>query len=151
MNELTRCNMYMFRKVKCRAYMKKINDGRFIGFLSGDETESGLPAYFYADTNKKNESGNDIWTKDVEEFCGDLEFLKTYYQHTEKEFIGIVVGMKMIVISAWLYVDTRFDYNGCDIGQYIGKQINEKRKCALVYYGCNRSRWVPMNDLEILD
>ena len=147
---LARCNKWMFQKVKCRAYMKKVNDGRFIQKLEGSETESGLPAYLYVDTNRKNESGTDVLSKEVDEFCGELEFLKTYYRHTEKEFVGIVVGMKMLAVSAWLYVDTAFDHEGIDIGEYVGRQVKEKIKCALVYYGCNKSRYVPMDDLEIM-
>lgn len=46
---LARCNKWMFKKVKCRAYMKKVNDGRFIQKLEGSETESGLPVYLYVD------------------------------------------------------------------------------------------------------
>lgn len=151
MVDLPKCNRWMFRKVRCMAYMKKINDGRFIKVLSGEETESSLPAYFYTDTKQKNESGSDVWEKEVEEFCGCLEFLKTYYQRTEKIFNGIVVGFKMITVSAWLYVDTAFDRNGYDIGEYIGRKACEKKKCALIYYGCNRSRLVPMDALEIIE
>lgn len=151
MTKLARCNKWMFHKVRCRAYMKKINDGRFIEKIDGDDTESGLPCWFYSDTNRDGASEGDIWRQEIEEFCGDYEFLKTYYQYTEKEFIGIVVGMKMITISAWLYVDTAFDRSGVDLGQYVGRQANEKKKCALVYYGCNKSRLVPMDDVEIID
>lgn len=148
---IARYNEWMFQKVKCRAYMKKVNDGRFIQKIDSMEKESGLPAYLYVDTNRRNELGTDSWSKAVDEYCGELEFLKTYYQHTEKEFTGIVVGMKMITVSAYLYVDTEFNHEGIDVGQYVGKQENEKRKCALVYYGCNKSRYVPMDDLEIME
>lgn len=149
MKGLSKCNEWMFQKVKCQAYMKKINDGRCIIRLNPKETKDGSMCYLYSDTNRKNASGTDIWTKEVEDYDGSLDFLKTYYEYREKEFVGIVVGMKMIVLSAYLYVDT-----ACDPYQeytYVGKQIHEQRKCALVYYGCNKSRLVPMDCLEIME
>lgn len=134
----------MFRTVRCRGYYKKIHDSHCIVKLDGSETESGMAGYFYADITK------DEW-KEIEDFCGILEFLKTYYQYTEKEFVGVVVGMKMLTITGWLYVDTAFDYEGRDIGPYVGKQPEKVVKCALVYYGCNKSRYVPLDDLTILE
>lgn len=148
--KLPKNNQWMFRVVRCKAYMKKIHDGRFIGKLSANETGNNRPAYFYVDTKRKDELGNDVWQKEVEEYCGNLEFVKTYYQHTSAQFMGVVVGFKMVTVSAYLYVDTAFDHNGYDIGEYIGKQIKDEIKCASVYYGCNRSRLVPLNDLEII-
>ena len=47
--KLRRCNKYMFRTVKCSKYMRKVNDGKCITLLTGDKTESGMPAYFYTD------------------------------------------------------------------------------------------------------
>lgn len=151
MDKLHKCNRWMFSKVKCRAYMKKINDGKFVKRLGTGETENGLPAYFYVDLKRKNESGTGEWEKEVEEICGDLDFLKTYYERTERNFVGVVVGMKMVSVSAYLYVDTVFDIEGCDIGEYIGREVKERKKCALVYFGCNKSRLVPLEDLEIID
>ena len=33
--------------------MRKINDGKCITLLTGDETENGKPAYFYTDYSEK--------------------------------------------------------------------------------------------------
>lgn len=149
MKGLSKCNKWMFQMVNCQAYMKKINDGRCIIRLDPKETENGLECYLYSDTNRNNASGTDTWTKEVEDCDGSLDFLKTYYEYREKEFVGIVVGMKMVVVSAYLYVDF-----ACDQYRewtYVGKHINEQRKCALVYYGCNKSRLVPMDCLKIME
>lgn len=146
---MQKCNKWMFGTVKCRAYMKKIRDGRSIIRLDPKETQDGLERYLYCDTKRKNESDTDIWTKEVEDFDGNLDFLKTYYQYTEKEFVGIVVGMKMVVVSAYLYVDTASGPYREET--YVGRQVHEQRKCALVYYGCNKSRLVPMDCLEIME
>lgn len=51
--KLRRCNKYMFQTVKCSKYMRKINDGKCITLLTGDETENGKPAYFYTDYSEK--------------------------------------------------------------------------------------------------
>lgn len=148
MKGLYKCNKWMFQTVKCQAYMKRIRDGRSIVELKPEETQSGLGCYLYSDTKRSNKDGKDIWTKEVEDYDGSLEFLKTYYQYTEKKFVGIVVGMKMIVVSAYLYVDTAsYPYRE---KTYVGRQTNEQKKCALVYYGCNKSRLVPMDCLEIM-
>ncbi len=151
MKGLTRCNMWMFRTVKCLAYMKKIRDGRSIIKLKPEETQSGLERYLYSDAKRENADGTDIWTKEIEDYDGNLEFLKTYYQYTEKEFVGIVVGMKMVVESAYLYANTVFYPYTYREEIYVGKQIKEQKECALVYYGCNKSRLVPMDCLEIME
>lgn len=51
---------------------------------------------------------------------------------------------------AYLVVETEYHYNG---GEYtvVRKEPEDVRKCALVYYGCNKSRLVPICDLEILE
>ena len=51
--KLRRCNKYMFRTVKCSKYMRKVNDGKCITLLTGDKTESGMPAYFSQIIRKK--------------------------------------------------------------------------------------------------
>lgn len=53
--KLRRCNKYMFRTVKCSKYMRKVNDGKCITLLTGDKTESGMPAYFYTDYSEEKE------------------------------------------------------------------------------------------------
>ena len=57
MKGLYKCNKWMFQTVKCRAYMKRIRDGRSIIELKPEETQSGLVCYLYSDTKRKNERG----------------------------------------------------------------------------------------------
>ena len=40
-------NPYVFQVVECKAYMKKIKDGRFIEKFEADRTESGRVEYYY--------------------------------------------------------------------------------------------------------
>ena len=138
-NKITKCNDLMFCKVKCKSYMKKINDGRYIQYYGANETESGEEEYEYVDMK------TDTWEKIGEEDYETLNFLKTYRQKVEKEFIGVVVGMKMVDVSAYLYLDYHKER------RFVNKQIKEQVKCALVYYGCNRSRYVLFDDLEVIE
>lgn len=143
MAELASCNMWMFRKVRCNAYLKKIRDGRFI-----EKDEDGNCTY--VDTNKVEDGEH--WSKAVQEedYDGTKNFLKTYYEYTRKEFVGVIVGLKMVTLTGYLVVETEYHYNG---GEYtvVRKEPEDVRKCALVYYGCNKSRLVPICDLEILE
>ena len=138
-----RCG-YMFRKVRCRAYMRKVNDGRCITVIPGDQTESGEPAYFYTDNNLRSE--REVPPED----WGGGNFVKTYYERTEKEFSGIVIGMKMVALKAKLFCDTNFGYDGSE-RDYVGKNITEQVKVAVVAYRCNRTRLVAMDDFEIME
>ena len=138
----------MFQKVRCRAYMKKVNDGRCITVIPGDQTESGEPAYFYTDNNLRSDSKS---RREVPpEDWGGGNFVKTYYERTEKEFSGIVIGMKMATIKAELFCDTNFGYDGSE-RDYIGKNVTEQMKVVVVAYGCNRTRLVAMDDFEIME
>lgn len=100
--------------------------------------------YFY----EYGEIATEIKEVDLDNECGGLGLLKIYYEYTAKDFDGVVVGMKMVEVSAWLYVD--YNYDEYHEGYYVGKKTEEQRKCTLVYYGCNKSRLVPMEDLEII-
>ena len=143
--KLRRCNKYMFRTVKCSKYMRKVNDGKCITLLTGDKTESGMPAYFYTDYSEEKEK--DRFKKVPSEDCGG--FMKTYYEPSIKEFVGIVIGMKMITVKAELFCDTNYGYDGSE-RDYIGRDVKEQMKVAVVAYGCNKTRLVPMDSFEII-
>lgn len=142
-NDLTRCNPWMFRKVRCTAYLKRIKDGRFI-----EKDKDGNCTY--VDTSRI-ENGN-CWSEEVPEgdYDGTRHFLKTYYQYKEKKFIGIVVGMKMVILTGYLVVDTNYQFDGSEY-TFVKSEPESEMKCALVYYGCNKSRYVPMDNLEIME
>lgn len=126
----------LFKKVKCSTYLKKISDGRYIEVTEGDIAE-------YVDTNDKNFN--------LEcECCGDLDFLKTYYKAMDKEFSGVVVGIKDILVSAYLVANTLSDWQGCEYLK-ISRVPKETVKCAIVYYGNNRKRYVPLESIKAGD
>lgn len=141
---MKKCNQWMFEKVRCKGYMKKVRDGRCIIKRKKEEMPDNQEHYFY----KYGEIATEIKEIDLDNECGGLGLLKIYYEYTAKDFDGVVVGMKMVEVSAWLYVD--YNYDEYHEGYYVGKKTEEQRKCTLVYYGCNKSRLVPMEDLEII-
>lgn len=145
--KLRRCNKYMFQTVKCSKYMRKINDGKCITLLTGNETENGKPAYFYTDYSEKKEK--DRFREVPAEDWGGGDFMKTYYEPSEKEFVGIIIGMKIIVVKAELFCDTNYGYDGSE-KDYIGRDVKEQMKVAIVAYGCNKTRLVPMDSFEII-
>lgn len=127
----------LFKKVKCKGYLKKINDGRFIASF---ENEGGTYDCTYMDTNNSD--------LNIEcNYCGDLDFLKTYYEPRDKVFSGIIVGFKNIVATGYLTVDTEYDFQGREHTKF-GKQPKDVFHCAVVYYANNRKRYVPVEKIE---
>lgn len=142
MKELTVCNSWMFKKVSCSSYMKKVNDGRFINKDNVGNCE-------YVETSRI--VNGECWTEPVseEDYDGTKHFLKTYRKRVDADFTGVVVGMKMVLTTAYLVCDTEYHYDGSEY-TVVRKEPEESIKCALVYYGCNRSRLVPLDAMEII-
>ena len=73
----------------------------------------------------------------------------------DKNFIGVIVGYKDIVIKG--YLDSVYQEE-CDIGVgvipeafYVSKRAKETVKCAVVYYANNMKHYVPLEDiLEVI-
>ena len=128
----------LFKKVKCNAYLKKVYDGKFID-VSQDDFKA-----IYTDYSNLDK----LYTESTCE--GDLDFLKTYYEFKEKEFTGLVVGIKDVTATAYLVADTGYQYNGKEYID-VGKEAKDIYKCAIVYYGNNRKRYVPLENIEVGD
>lgn len=126
----------VFKKVVCSSYLKKVNDGKFIQIYKGDIDEAA-----YCDSNDPNQER-------MSDCCGDHDFLKTYYMVKEKTFRGFVVGIKEIVVTAYLCADTC--YHSYNSNEYLKVYKNPDRriKCAIVYYQNNRKRYVPLESIE---
>lgn len=80
---------------------------------------------------------------------------KNYFKHVDKNFIGVIVGYKDIVIKG--YLDSVYQEE-CDVGVgvipeafYVSKRAKETVKCAVVYYANNMKHYVPLEDiLEVI-
>ena len=67
----------------------------------------------------------------------DVEYIeKNYFKHVDKNFIGVIVGYKDIVIKG--YLDSVYQEE-CDIGVgvipeafYVSKRAKETVKCAVI-------------------
>lgn len=133
----------LFQKAKCRGYLKKVHDGRFIAMDSAGNCT-------YVD-NSITENG-EPWSCPVpeEDYDGSEHFLKTYYQYKEQNFSGVVTGIKDVIITAYLTIDTNYDYRGCE---YVAIQRvpDNVLTCAVVFYANNLSHLVPVEKLEIID
>lgn len=140
--KLARCNEYMFKKVKCYGYLQKVKDGKMVAVDKDGNAE-------YVNLNEMQENGMPL-SEPVKEYDGAKEFLKTYYKVSDREFIGMVVGLKMITLTGYLTVDVETNYDGS--GRTVVEKVpNEQMKCAVVFYGCNRSSLVPLDKIEILN
>ena len=118
-------NLNLFEKVKCKGFYKPFKDGRWLYLdkekLTADAMDNNL-AY-----------GNNDGT--VEK---DVEYIeKTYYKHVNKNFIGVIVGYKDIVVKG--YLDAVYQ-DECDVGFgvipeafYVSKRPKETVKCAVIY------------------
>lgn len=129
-------NNLLFQKVKCKAYLKKIYDGKFIHEV---EVE-GRKYYFLAESNIPESEWKETGP-------GEEEHRKTYYERKDKSFTGFLVGYKDIVINGIVGVDYNDNpYCECD---YIYKQPLKVCKCAIIYFANNRKRYVPLEDIEL--
>jgi hypothetical protein len=126
----------LFKRVICTAFLKKVHDGKFIS-VSKDDIDEAM----YCNTdNPENFT--------MSECSGDHDFLKTYYEVKERPFTGIIVGIKDVIVTAWLVADTNYDYAGREYLR-ISRDTEKKIKCAVVYYRNNCKRYVPLDNVKV--
>ena len=126
-----------WRPVRCLGYLKPVRDGRSIELLKDDKGVV-IAAKYWGDG------------EDVPERCdceGALDFLKTYFALEGKEFTGVLVGKRNVVVSAWLYADTGCRYDGSEF-IYCGKQVEDREMCGIVYFRPGQKRLVPLGLIE---
>lgn len=126
----------LFKRVKCSGYLKPVKDGRYIAVDQQELTAS------YVDTNT-------ITTEVIGEECecdGSYEFLKTYMQPVQRACEGVVVGIKNVVVSAWLVAEIFYSDGYSCARDYVkvSAEPKEQKECAIVYYANNRKHYVPL-------
>lgn len=139
-DKLHRCNPYMFRVVECSRYMKRIKDGKYIR-----RSEQYSDVYYYVDENAEERERK----VEPEEWGGGGDFIKRYYEAVEKRFTGIVTGMKLITLKAELFCDSACRPDGVEV-DFVNRNDIERKKVAVVAYGCNKTRLVPLEDLATM-
>lgn len=129
--------MNLFDKCQCKGYYKKVRDGIWI-HLDKDE----LKAY------QMNSAlcGEAIEKEDIE--CAE----KTYFEHRNCNFGGVIVGFVDLVVKG--YLDVNYE-DSIDVGIgvipekfYVTKRPKEVVKCAIVYYANNKKHFVPIEDIS---
>ena len=129
----------LFEKVRCTGFLKPFKDGKWLR-LNMDT--------FTADAMDNNIAD---WENDgtVENNVEHIE--KTYFQHVNKEFNGVIVGYKDIVVTGYLDVEY---YEPIDVGVgvtpedlRVSKRAKETIRCAVVYYANNKKHYVPLEDI----
>lgn len=133
----------IFDKVECKGFYKAFKDGKWLRLDKKTLTADAM------DNNIVNADNDGTVEKDVE------YVEKTYFEHVDKSFTGVIVGYKDIVIKG--YLDSVYQ-DECDVGVgvipeafYVSKRAKETVKCAVVYYANNMKHYVPLDDiLEVI-
>lgn len=148
----------LFVRVKCRAYMRKANDGVHIACLKEDGSydTTGRNRFGYKDKMIAYGHGPN-WEKDFEEVeLKDLSSFegeavkKRYRERIEEEFTGVVVGYTTVKCEGLLGTDW-YDEPYSDEFGFIFKETTYAPKVAVVYFKNNCKRYVLLDDLEVLE
>lgn len=145
--------MKIFKKVRCKAYLKKINDSVhiFMTDKNGDVISSsyvsdvfGITAKAYKFDKTKNDF---VEIADLSGFEGEgVE--KVYRERVEETFNGVIVGVTEVnvrgIIGTDWYEDEHREFGFCF------KNITEHPKVAVVYFKNNMKRYVLLDDIEYL-
>ena len=124
----------LFQRVECSGYMKKIYDGKYIEIVADEAV------YMNA---------NDTDFEVTSECSGDLDFLKTYYEHRQRNLKGVVVGYRNVVVTGYLVAETICDFAGRECIR-ISKVPKDTVECAVVYYANNKKSLVPIAEIKDL-
>ena len=153
-------NSLLGARCVCKGYLKKVNDGAFIQRIPPEQAED-KEEHFILHSNELDEMVTakqapfgDCGVREVPDecessCCGEHELLKRYYERKERNFAGVIVGRKKVVVTGWLTVDTCYGYNYHEYHR-IGKDPEEVIDCAVVYFSEGRKRYVPLEDITIL-
>ena len=149
--------MQLFKKVHCKAYLKKIKDGVYIQFFNPDGTyyndrfvyDYNIKAIAYKTKLDENMMNCDEELADLSEFDGSY-VEKVYRERVECEFDGFVVGYTKINTKGKIGTDW-------DSGEYVRehgycwREITERPKVAVVYFKNNIKRYVLLDDMKIIE
>jgi len=161
--------MKIFKKVHCKAYMKKWHDGVYLSCTKDVVVDGVVIAEQEAKGTQWNDDEeikvvalqnvyeNGKWEvrelKDLSSFEDD-NVEKTYRKRVEEEFDGFLVGFTYIKVSALIGTDFGmrvYNMNG-DLERYYHlTKYPEFKKVAVVYFKNNAKRYVLPEDMEYVD
>jgi len=139
----------LFRKCECFSYLKSVHDGVCIERVDPKDAEDGEEHYVLCKSGSGPRLPYYPGSCDESPCEGSFDLEKTYYKKTEKNFVGVCVGFRDIVTEGYLGVDTITPSYG-DEQRVVFKEPKTAVPCALVYFGSNMKRWVPIEDIILL-
>ena len=151
--------MKIFKKVHCKAYLKKYSDGiSLICFGDNGKSISGnswvYPIKVIANQcSYKNGKWVDKDIADLSSFEGETVD-KQYRVRVEKEFDGFLVGITSIVTSGRIGTDTSNYIKNMDGDMdeiYHLVKYTNKEKVGVVYFKNNARRYVYLDDMEVIE
>lgn len=132
--------MELFDKCRCKGFYKQAHDGIWVHL---DQTTLTACAM---NSNLANKDNDGTMEEDID--CVE----KTYYEHVQLNFSGVIVGFKDLVVKGYLDVEYQ---DAVDVGVgtipekfYVVKRPKEIVKCAIIYYANNMKHYVPIEDIE---
>lgn len=143
----------IFIKVRCRAYMKKANDGVCIVMYNPDGTvctEKCMRSYHgrAVAVGPVDENFQNVEIADLSEFCGQC-VEKVYRERVEDSFTGFIVGYTTLKCKGMIGTDWNDSPYG-DFG-YCFKNTTWQPEVAVVYFKNNCKRYVLPEDIEIIE
>lgn len=146
--------MKIFIKVKCHAYLRKAHDGIRItiydkdGYVCSNKTVAD-PSYKALVETFDFDKAEYVTLANLSEWDGS-GYEKTYRERVEEEFTGVVVGITEVNVKGQIGTDWECDEYGREYG-HCYKLITDRQKVAVVYFKNNAKRYVPLEDLEIIE
>lgn len=142
--------MELFQQVICKAHLKKVHDGVFIGFEDGFgnpvETKTVNSADIKAYAWRLNPET--LLNEKIKELGWEGNSVeKVYRERVEEMFVGFVVGFTRIKVKGRIGTDWEdHPYYG-EYGHCF-KEVDEYPKVAVVYFMNNCKRYVLLEDME---
>lgn len=151
--------MKIFKKVHCKAYLKKQSDGIMLScYKDYNEFEFPLSGVAWEEPVKviahqniyQNGEWKDVVLADLSDFEGST-VEKIYRTRVEEEFDGFLVGITQIVTNGRIGTDMDMvPYNiAGDLKElYHLVKYTHKEKVGVVYFKNNARRYVLIDDIE---
>ncbi len=157
----------IFKKVHCKAYMKKQSDGvrlvctKIADYGNGLQSELPVEGSVWNDTDKirvvaKQEYyENRLWQTrdlaDLSNFEGD-SVEKRYRFRIEDEFDGFLVGITNVIVTGRIGTDYGEEHMDCH-DRYFKHLFKETatERVGVVYFKNNAKRYVLIDDMEPIE
>lgn len=151
--------MRIFKKVHCKGYLKKIDDG--ISLSCEVPTAFGYaPAQGHAwdhpikVTAQKGYVREGFWKTECIKDLSDFEdgyVEKTYRERVSEDFFGFLVGITHITTTGKIgtsYSEVPYDMDGRTREVYHLTKETHQEKVGVVYFRNNAKRYVLLDDME---